>query len=621
MKMLTASALQFWQDFFITAAHVPVSRADDNEGLEQPGEEEQDEEEMGSLTSYTGMEDPDSASDFPRDNQPQNFDDSEYSIEQGAHHRVRSEQAHYPGDDSSQDGALLPQSAKFSRASSPPRLSNASQKAVGKREAEAAKARTAAGNRHNDVDASWAALESPFERLRMEVQADRDASMSQAEVLLAKHRANRAAREQSLLAEGEPPTTSKPAPNDEGISTRSPAKIRAGPSKLLTKVLNAEQRKVDSRADGDSPGKALSLRSRLGGDDEWDGIADLRKTPRHGPSGKGSKSQRHRSKKASDKNVHKEWEDNDDDDSFAWPAGMSPPVTMQFSVPKSKYAKTPAKEAARLLVDDLLRTAEAGPGTLRRERERKAALQPNDSAVKRTSAVGTPLKKGPLGRIADGPQKRRDSMPTPPTLTKYGSDSRPAKSSTPAAVQTASNDSPALGSATAANKRSAMLLDEGEDEGEATGLPELGTASATPDLDSLLEIDYKEGDDEDDDEESESDSESDDEDEMGRQDLQDSNTGRSISKLSTFSASRSGWSSTSEASSARRGAASLDNDTLFGVGKSARPMNTSMASADNAGGNDHDFRMIGRLEDTVQGGKLLADKDVTYSAPSPTPWK
>lgn len=84
----------------------------------------------------------------------------------------------------------------------------------------------------------------------------------------------------------------------------------------------------------------------------WDGIADLRNTPlRAGPPQAG-------------------------DDSLAWPEGMSPPVTMQMSAPRTRH------------VDDVISTSK--------------------SARRRQSVVGTPLvRKG-----------RRDSLPTPPTITK-----------------------------------------------------------------------------------------------------------------------------------------------------------------------------------------------------------
>ncbi|KAI1765497.1 Spc98 family-domain-containing protein [Hypoxylon sp. FL1150] len=54
------------------------------------------------------------------------------------------------------------------------------------------------------------------------------------------------------------------------------------------------------------------------------------------------------------------WEsdDDDDDDEFA---GMSPPKTIQFALPPSKLMQTPAREASKRIVDDILITAGAMP--------------------------------------------------------------------------------------------------------------------------------------------------------------------------------------------------------------------------------------------------------------------
>ncbi len=51
-----------------------------------------------------------------------------------------------------------------------------------------------------------------------------------------------------------------------------------------------------------------------------------------------------------------EYYDSDDDSSIG---GMSPPVTMQFSMAPSKLLRTPAREAAKHMVDEILRTAGA----------------------------------------------------------------------------------------------------------------------------------------------------------------------------------------------------------------------------------------------------------------------
>jgi hypothetical protein len=51
---------------------------------------------------------------------------------------------------------------------------------------------------------------------------------------------------------------------------------------------------------------------------------------------------------------------DDSDDDFEEELGMSPPVTMQFSMPASKLMRTPARTAAMNIVEEVLRTAGAG---------------------------------------------------------------------------------------------------------------------------------------------------------------------------------------------------------------------------------------------------------------------
>jgi DASH complex subunit ASK1 len=48
--------------------------------------------------------------------------------------------------------------------------------------------------------------------------------------------------------------------------------------------------------------------------------------------------------------------DDSDEDDFA---DFSPPKTMQFHIPQSRLIQTPAREASRKIVDDLLLTAGA----------------------------------------------------------------------------------------------------------------------------------------------------------------------------------------------------------------------------------------------------------------------
>lgn len=55
-----------------------------------------------------------------------------------------------------------------------------------------------------------------------------------------------------------------------------------------------------------------------------------------------------------DKTTRTLWESDSDDD-----FSISPPKTMQFHVPQSRLMQTPAREASRIIVDDLLATAGA----------------------------------------------------------------------------------------------------------------------------------------------------------------------------------------------------------------------------------------------------------------------
>ncbi|KAL2754586.1 hypothetical protein ACRALDRAFT_2060388 [Sodiomyces alcalophilus JCM 7366] len=53
-----------------------------------------------------------------------------------------------------------------------------------------------------------------------------------------------------------------------------------------------------------------------------------------------------------------DWDSDSDDDGFG---GMSPPKTIQFALPPSKLMQTPAREASKRIVDDILLTAGAEP--------------------------------------------------------------------------------------------------------------------------------------------------------------------------------------------------------------------------------------------------------------------
>lgn len=49
--------------------------------------------------------------------------------------------------------------------------------------------------------------------------------------------------------------------------------------------------------------------------------------------------------------------DSDDDEGDMMGVGMSPPKTMQFHVPQPRLLRTPAREASKRIVEDLLLTA------------------------------------------------------------------------------------------------------------------------------------------------------------------------------------------------------------------------------------------------------------------------
>ncbi|KAF1992265.1 hypothetical protein K402DRAFT_443100 [Aulographum hederae CBS 113979] len=51
------------------------------------------------------------------------------------------------------------------------------------------------------------------------------------------------------------------------------------------------------------------------------------------------------------------WDDDSDDDDIEADLGFSPPKTMQFHIPQSRLLQTPAREASKRIVEDLLLTA------------------------------------------------------------------------------------------------------------------------------------------------------------------------------------------------------------------------------------------------------------------------
>lgn len=327
----------------------------------------------------------------------------------------------------------------------------------------------------------------------------------------------------------------------------------------------------------------------------WDGIADLRRTPL-------AKSKLH-GRKEGRGNVHSgaagskgAVDIDDEEDSLAWPPGMSPPVTMQFSVPRSRYTKTPAKEAARLVVDDLLRTVEGTtPATRRklmREREQQHALEGvPEGPVSHTSVpspaglVGTPLRKGVQ-------RKGRTSMPTPPTITKRMG----GRQSRTSAVNLHSPSVVEHGSPVSSSARLLDKGEDGEDEEEVpaelgTGLSKVAMTQTSDSLDKLLDTSQAADDQDDDDDSDNDDTDSDEDDAVydgaGMPGLSSGGMGGPSGGYPS-SATRNGALSSRDAGSTVASLVSvshsIDEDTLFGIREPAAMPEAKRSSASGGGG-------------------------------------
>lgn len=90
-------------------------------------------------------------------------------------------------------------------------------------------------------------------------------------------------------------------------------------------------------------------------------------------------------------------DNDDDDDDDDLPPGLSPPVTMQFSMAPSRILKTPAREAARLLVRDMLQSAGAGMDDKSGETSNASSARPNAPEMRRlfVGHQGSPGRQPP----------------------------------------------------------------------------------------------------------------------------------------------------------------------------------------------------------------------------------
>lgn len=586
--------------------------------------------------------------------------------------------------------------ADRARAASPPRFSNASMAAAARREAARGKQQKP-GNRE-DQGNIFDPSESPFERLRRDITTDLgrgmvDPSMDQSSFLASSKAGAKGAfgnremeRDRAALAQGIEKLGSTHAarggrhgdPDSSNISSlheipkfKASSKASAGRMKtsstpkkdaLLNKVLDSEHKRNKGRLSYTkiqaTPRSSQSKSNPFAPPNVrmWDGIVDLRKTPltskiKGAKSSKAASGSKQASSKAED---DENWDSDssDKEDSLGWPAGMSPPVTMQFSVPQSRYAQTPAKEAAKMMVDDLLRSVGASSPAPRvwpksSSKSRAGEAQAAHGASSRKQPVATPLRmdrKEPKQREkqSGGGGRRRDSIPTPPTLTKRGPSL--AREATPSASQ------PGGSSANASSAALLMDADEGLELNEADAISAADVHQRFGGLNLKAVAPLPLDDDDDDDDDNDDDDESS---ESESEDGGDSIAGSMLSSAAKYSVSsnsrsgnnsqpdNSGWTSSTISSfnQPKQAGRSIEDDTLFGVRAPAEPRTAaagrgtrgtssssavparSIAAATGDARGDDSFKVWGHVDEmgTVHGGRPLVDRDDTYSAPSPTP--
>ncbi|MBW0525829.1 hypothetical protein O181_065544 [Austropuccinia psidii MF-1] len=140
-------------------------------------------------------------------------------------------------------------------------------------------------------------------------------------------------------------------------------------------------------------------------DPNWNGLADLRKIPLDGLV-VSSKLQSQNPAHLIDKSPFKLSQQDSMEESLR--AGISPPQTIHFSVPRSKLAQTPSKEAARLITRDVLETARFRAGyTNPTDLEDSPPLEP-PSVLREWTARGyeSLFKSRAAGEVKDFQQGR-----------------------------------------------------------------------------------------------------------------------------------------------------------------------------------------------------------------------
>jgi hypothetical protein len=211
------TSLQFWQDFFITAAQVPLKRSE--EGETSQGYDANDQSGYGDNSGSTREDSPGYDQSISQDGSP---------LPRGVGGAKKGRRTNDSQADDSFNEDELYRNGRNARASPAP---------------------------HQDPEASWASVDSVFDRLKREMATEPvDKTLSRAENRLAQHRANKDARERALLESGAVDgagadvngltETAKGLAISKGKSAapsvfRSPAKLHHGTPKLLNKVLNA----------------------------------------------------------------------------------------------------------------------------------------------------------------------------------------------------------------------------------------------------------------------------------------------------------------------------------------------------------------------------------------------
>lgn len=201
-------------------------------------------------------------------------------------------------------------------------------------------------------------LESPFERLRRQIRENDDDDLN-----------FETSNSTSIL-----PSFSLPSASEAEAVGAGPGEIQANYSQVAddthnyndnqqtssinfslkhsTQQVQNEKENQDNDTSEKTPKKGKPINNPFGGPN-WNGITDLRNTPLR----TNNKASKFNFSSHNYRQNDKDDIDSDEDDDDMLPPGMSPPQTMNFTMPKSKLSRTPAKEAAAGIVDDILREA------------------------------------------------------------------------------------------------------------------------------------------------------------------------------------------------------------------------------------------------------------------------